>query len=64
MDARDQANRLLDSLSNPRMRSIVAHRLEGRTNEETAQAIGLSIRTIERLLETARIVLSRVYPDR
>ena len=49
-----QLRHLLESLSDDTQRQIVVGKLEGRTNEELAKKLGVSLRTVERKLGIIR----------
>ena len=49
-----QLRHLLDRLSNDAQRQIVVGKLEGQTNEELAEKLGVSLRTVERKLSIIR----------
>jgi DNA-directed RNA polymerase specialized sigma24 family protein len=52
----DDSERLLDKLNDATLRSIALRKLEGHTSEEIAEALGTSIRTVERKLRVIRVL--------
>ncbi len=50
----DEGNRLLEEISEPTQREVARLRLEGFSNEEIAEKIGRSIKTVERKLNLVR----------
>jgi DNA-directed RNA polymerase specialized sigma24 family protein len=53
----EQCQRLLDGISDPEMRQLALWKMEGYTNEEIAQRLGVVGRTVERKLRLIRGLL-------
>jgi RNA polymerase sigma factor (sigma-70 family) len=54
LQAAETVRRLLDSLPSPSLRILAMNKLEGYTNEEIADRLGWSLRTVERRLQDIR----------
>jgi RNA polymerase sigma factor (sigma-70 family) len=50
----EEGKRLLDSLEDDRLRQVALWRLEGYTNEEIAEKLGLTTRSVERKMQRIR----------
>jgi RNA polymerase sigma factor (sigma-70 family) len=50
----EECERLLERLEDPELEALATAKLEGYTNEEIAQRLGCSVRTIERRLRLIR----------
>lgn len=50
----EEGNRLLDLLDDPALRQVAVWRLEGFTNDEIAEKLGLTTRSVERKLQRIR----------
>jgi RNA polymerase sigma factor (sigma-70 family) len=57
--AAEECRRLLDVLKDPRLRQVAELKMEGRTNQEVARAIGRSVPTVERKLARIRAAWER-----
>jgi len=53
----EEVQRLLNALKNERLRQIVVWKLEGFTNAEIAQMIGMTVRSVELKLKLIRALL-------
>ncbi len=53
----EEVQRLLDALKNERLRQIVVWKLEGYTNAEIAEMIGMTVRSVELKLKLIRALL-------
>lgn len=56
----EECKLLLDSLRDEELEKVVIWKLEGRTNEEIAEALGYSKRTVQRMVRNIREVWARV----
>ena len=54
IDLVEQCERLLAQLADPDLEALASAKLEGYTNEEIAQRLGCSVRTVERQLHLIR----------
>ena len=61
--AAEQCERLLDALPDDEFRTIAAWKLEGYTNDEIAEKIPCSVRTVERKLRIIRKSWERASDD-
>ena len=54
LQAAETVRQLLDSLPSPSLRALAMNKLEGYTNDEIADRLGCSLRTVERRLQVIR----------
>jgi DNA-directed RNA polymerase specialized sigma24 family protein len=57
----DACERLFDRLGDPALRAVATGRLEGRSSEEIAAELGVSVRTVDRKLQLIRAVWQEAY---
>ncbi|WP_422923958.1 ECF-type sigma factor [Singulisphaera sp. PoT] len=58
----DDYYQFLDRLKEPVLRTVALRRLEGRSNQEIAQALNVSTKTVERKLQLIRTIWSQESP--
>ena len=59
----EECRRLLSSLPDPQLRRIALLKMEGNSDREVGEALGLGLRTVERKLAVIRAVWSDGAPD-